>query len=109
MNFGKGGDAVSMVQAGPATPGPGDAHEPTPAALGPWADRWLTPPPDIPIATSPPGVRARAAREIGAHVVAELDRGRSLYCIVHDDYVQARIGGFDGRALPPHCLDRVAG
>lgn len=73
-----------------------------------WADRWLSPPPDIEIGTSPPGARARAAQEIADHVRAELGRGRSLYCIVHDPEVRSRIGGFDGRALVPGCLEQVA-
>ena len=71
---------------------------------GPWAGKLVAPPPDLAIPISPPEARARAAREVGEHVSAELGRGRSLYCIVHDEYLVARIGGFDGRALPPSCL-----
>ncbi len=74
----------------------------------PWTDRWMAPPPDLAIGTSPRGMRDRAAREVGDYVAAELDRGRSLYCIVHDRYVQARIGGFDGRALTADALALVA-
>ena len=74
--------------------------DPPPRELGPWADRWTDPPPDIIIDTSPPGARGRTAEQIAAHVRGELERGRSLYCIVHDSYIRARIGGFDGRALP---------
>jgi hypothetical protein len=70
--------------------------------VGRWSDRWMMPPLDIAIPTSPPGGRARAAREIAEHVRGELDRGRPLYCIVHDEYVCDRIGGFDGRARLPH-------
>lgn len=80
---------------------------PAAAELGPWAHKWLEPPPDITIATSPAGGRTQAAREIAQHVLSELARERSLYCIVDDRCVQARIGGFDGRALPSHCLQRA--
>ena len=93
-------------QASAETAGRASAHA-APVTPGPWADKFLAPPPDIAIPTSPPGGRARAAREVGAHVRGELERGRSLYCIVHDGYVLARTGGFDGRALP-HGLPEVA-
>ncbi len=84
-------------------------HLQAPRALGPWAGRFISPPRDTVIETSPSGARARAAREVADHIRDELDLGRSLYCIVHDTFVTARIGGFDGRALPPHCLEGVSG
>ncbi|MFN8217787.1 MAG: hypothetical protein U0R71_14430 [Solirubrobacterales bacterium] len=70
----------------------------------PWAHKWGAPPPDVPIPTSPPGARARAAAEVAGHVRAELFLGRSLYSIVHDEFVLERIGGPDGRALTGSCL-----
>ena len=74
-------------------------HDLTTARSSDWEDRWGAPPPDVPIAAVPVDARAPRARELAAHVAAELERGRSLYCIVRDPYVTARIGGFDGRAL----------
>ena len=73
--------------------------------VGAWSDRWTTPPPDIAVETLSTGARSRAADEIARHIGGELARGRSLYCIVHDEYVSDRIGGFDGRALLPHCTE----
>jgi transcriptional regulator GlxA family with amidase domain len=84
-------DRVSDARAVAAAGGP---------EVEPWLHRWVAPPPDVVVGISPSGARARAAREVGEHVISELHRGRSLYCIVHDAYVRERIGGFDGRALP---------
>ena len=85
------------------------ASQTTSTAAGPWANRWCEPPQDVAIGISPAGARARAAREVAEHVAGELERGRSLYCIVRDRFVQARIGGFDGRALPAEALAAGAG
>ncbi len=71
---------------------------------GPWSHKWADPPPDVTVQTSPAGRRSPAAGEVADHIGRELGKGRSLYCIVRDAYVQARIGGFDGRALPTRAL-----
>jgi hypothetical protein len=92
----------TQVAAAPAPVDPATSDLPR-VVPGPWADRWTAPPPDIAIATSPADARRRSSRELGRHLTRELEHGRSLYCIVHDRYVQDRIGGFDGRALTACC------
>lgn len=77
---------------------------PAPLQPGPWADRFLSPPPDIAIAIRPATGRLTSAAAVSDHIREELNAGRSLYCIVHDAAVQDRLGGFDGRALPEHCV-----
>lgn len=85
-------------------PSPTRAHQDRAADDGgpavDWTHKWGTPPPDVAVATSPAGARARAAAEVADHIAGELRDGRSLYCVVRDAYVVARIGGCDGRALP---------
>lgn len=96
--------ASNGSRASAVTPGEG-GFESAGAEAEPWSHKWAAPPPDISIPISPPDARARASREVCEHIHSQLRLGRSLYCIVHDVYVLARIGGFDGRALPPHCLE----
>lgn len=73
--------------------------QPQPVTLGPWAGKWVSPPPDIAVPTVPEDARATTARAVADHIADALLRGRSLYCVVHDPFVLERIGGFDGRAL----------
>ncbi len=95
-------------QAGTPRTGLGErVDDPRPLVLGPWAHRFASPPPDILIDVTSAAGRSTAANEVAEHIRAELSRGRSLYCIVHDPYILRRLGGFDGRALPAHCLEGV--
>ncbi len=72
------------------------------------AQMFLNPPADVAMAIRPHDARAAAAAQVAEHIRAQLEAGRSLYCIVHDEAVQRLIGGFDGRALPAHCLPAAA-
>jgi hypothetical protein len=73
--------------------------------IGSWSERWIAPPPEVVIITSPQGALAPAAREIAERLRPEPDRGRSAACTLRDEEVHDRVGGFDGRALLPHCVE----
>lgn len=53
---------------------------------------------DVAIATEPPDARRASATAIARHVAEQLRAGRSLFNVIDDPFVQARIGA-DGRAL----------
>jgi hypothetical protein len=73
--------------------------------IGSWSERWIAPPPEIAIAISPAGALVPAAREIAERLRREPDRGRSAACTLRDEEARDRVGGFDGRALLPHCAE----
>ncbi|WP_158276587.1 hypothetical protein [Paraconexibacter algicola] len=93
----------------PPAPRPAVADAAPPRSTpGPWARKYVAPPPDIAMTITPAGARARAAQQVGAHIATELERGRSLYCVVHDPEILARLGGFDGRALATPGAEGIA-